>query len=167
MKVFILTKKKTQKTNAIRLLEQKKIPFTISEYVFSDEHMGAKSTAKELGIEESNIFKTLVVVGNKTGPLVAVVPGNKELDLKKIAKVSNNKKVEMLPQKELEPLTGYIHGGCSPVGMKKQLPTYFAKEAESLELFHCSAGQRGLQLTISPSDLIKLLKASLVDITAE
>lgn len=83
MKVLILAKKKTQKTNAIRLLEQKKIPFTVSEYAFSDEHMGAKSTAKELGVEESSIFKTLVVVGNKTGPLVAVVPGDKELDLKK------------------------------------------------------------------------------------
>jgi Cys-tRNA(Pro)/Cys-tRNA(Cys) deacylase len=73
----------------------------------------------------------------------------------------------MLPQRELEPLTGYIHGGCSPVGMKKQLPTFFAKEAENLELFHCSAGQRGLQLNINPSDLVKLLRASFVDITAE
>lgn len=167
MKVFILAKKKTQKTNAVRLLEQKKIAFSVSEYHFTDEHMGAKSTAKELGIETSSIYKTLVVVGNKTGPLVAVIPGDKELDLKKLAKVSGNKKVDMLPQRELEPLTGYIHGGCSPVGMKKQFPTYFASEAKILPLFHCSAGQRGLQLSINPDDLIDLLKASYVDITVE
>ena len=165
MKVYHLAKKKTPKTNAVRFLEQKKIPFTVSEYSFTEEHMGAKATAKELGVEESSIYKTLVAIGNKTGPIVAVVPGDKELDLKKIAKVSQNKKVEMLPMKELEPLTGYIHGGCSPVGMKKQLPTYFAKEAEELDLFHCSAGMRGLQLNIDPKELVKLLRATFVDIT--
>ncbi|MBP2966920.1 aminoacyl-tRNA deacylase, partial [Acinetobacter baumannii] len=125
-------KKKVQKTNAIRLLEQKKITFTVEEYNFTDNHIGAKSTAEELGIDISSIFKTLVVVGNKTGPLVAVIPGDKELDLKKIAKISGNKKVEMLPQRELEPLTGYIHGGCSPIGMKMQFSNFFAKVVENL-----------------------------------
>lgn len=165
MKVFYLGKKKTPKTNAVRFLEQKKIPFTLLEYEFSENHLGAKNAADELGIDVSSIYKTLVAVGNKTGPIVAVVPGDKELDLKKIAKVSGNKKVDMLPMKELEPLTGYIHGGCSPVGMKKQLPTYFAKEAESLAEIRCSAGMRGLQLSINPNELIKLLRASYEDIT--
>lgn len=160
-----MSKKKIAKTNAIRLLEQRKISFSVKEYEFSGDHVGAKNTALQLGIEEGHIFKTLVAVGNKTGPIVAVIPGNKELDLKKIAKVSGNKKVEMLPMKELEPLTGYIHGGCSPVGMKKQFPTFFAKEAEELNVFHCSAGLRGLQLTIAPDELVKLLRSSYVEIT--
>ena len=165
MKVISLSKRKIQKTNAVRMLEQKKIPFTTEEYTVKENHAGAKDTAKQLGIEVSDIFKTLVAVGNKTGPIVAVIPGDKELSLKKIAKVSGNKKVEMLHQKDLEPLTGYVHGGCSPVGMKKQFPTFFAKEAENLTVFHCSAGMRGLQLTINPKDLVDLLDSEFVDIT--
>ncbi len=165
MKVFPLVKNKKHKTNAIRLLEQKKIAFNISEYAFSEGHTSAKEAAKELGLDEASIFKTLVAVGNKTGPIVGVVPGNKELDLKKIAKVSGNKKVEMLPMKELEPLTGYIHGGCSPIGMKKQLPTFVALEANELELIHCSAGMRGLQLEINPKEIVKLLNGEFADIT--
>ncbi|MBO0477576.1 Cys-tRNA(Pro) deacylase [Vagococcus sp. DIV0080] len=165
MKVLYLVKKKVAKTNAVRFLEQKKISFKLSEYEYSEDHLGAKSTAKQLGIEESTIFKTLVAVGNKTGPLVAVIPGNKELDLKKIAKVSGNKKVDMLPMKELEPLTGYIHGGCSPVGMKKQFPTFFAIEAKELDTIHCSAGMRGLQLEIDPKVLVTLLRGSFEELT--
>lgn len=165
MKVFILAKKKPLKTNAVRFLEQKKIPFSVTEYDVSEDHLGAKHAAKELDIPESRIFKTLVAVGNKTGPIVAVIPGDTELDLKKMAKTSGNKKIEMLPMKELEPLTGYIHGGCSPVGMKKQFPTYFASEAERMSEIRCSAGMRGLQLTINPNELIKLLNSSYVDIT--
>ncbi len=159
-------KKKINKTNAIRFLEQQKIPFEVAEYTWTDDHMGAKDTAEQLGLDESEIFKTLVAVGNKTGPIVAVVPGNKELDLKKIAKVSHNKKVEMLPMKELEPLTGYIHGGCSPIGMKKNLPTFFAIEAQTLTDFRCSAGMRGLQMKVSPQALVKLLNGEFVDITS-
>lgn len=165
MKVFILVKKKKHKTNAIRFLEQKKIDFSVSEYNFSEGHTSAKETAKELGLDEANIFKTLVAVGNKTGPIVGVVPGNKELDLKKIAKVSGNKKVDMLPMKELEPLTGYIHGGCSPIGMKKQFPTFVAIEAEELDVFHCSGGMRGLQLEINPKIVVELLRGEFADIT--
>lgn len=165
MRVLTLTKKKKHKTNAIRFLEQKKIPFEISEYAWSMDHMGAKDTAEQLGISESEIYKTLVAVGNKTGPIVAVVPGNKELDLKKIAKVSENKKVDMLPMKELEPLTGYVHGGCSPVGMKKQFPTFFAIEAKDMATFRCSAGVRGLQMKVSPKVLADLLNAEFAEIT--
>ncbi|MEG0285972.1 MULTISPECIES: Cys-tRNA(Pro) deacylase [Vagococcus] len=165
MKVLVLVKKKPLKTNAVRFLEQKKIPFTLAEYEVVENHLDAKSAAKGMGISENTIFKTLVAVGNKTGPIVAVVPGDKELDLKKIAKVSGNKKVEMLPMKELEPLTGYVHGGCSPVGMKKQFPTFFAVEAEELDIIRCSAGMRGLQIVINPNELIKLLNSKYVDIT--
>lgn len=160
-------KKKPIKTNAVRLLEQKKIDFTVDEYCWTENHVGAKDTAKELGISADHIFKTLVAVGNKTGPIVAVVPGNKELDLKKLAKISGNKKVDMLPLKELEPLTGYVHGGCSPVGMKKLLPTYFALEAQNLKTMHCSAGARGLQLSVAPIDLAAIVEASFADISLE
>ncbi|MEG0254518.1 Cys-tRNA(Pro) deacylase [Vagococcus sp.] len=162
-----MAKKKTHKTNAIRLLEKKKIPFEISEYAWSEDHMGAKDAAEQLGVDNSEIYKTLVAVGNKTGPIVAVVPGDKELDLKKIAKVSQNKKVDMLPMKELEPLTGYVHGGCSPIGMKKQFPTFFAVEAEKLETFRCSAGMRGLQMQVAPQILVDLLRGKFADITVE
>lgn len=160
-----LAKKKGHKTNAIRLLEQKKIPFTASEYEWTDDHMGAKGTAAQLGLDEATIFKTLVTVGNVTGPVVAVIPGNKELDLKKLAKASGNKKIEMLPMKEFEPLTGYVHGGCSPVGMKKQFPTYFAEEALHLKAFHCSAGKRGMQLCVDPSVLATVVHGKFVDIS--
>lgn len=165
--MIILAKKKIQKTNAIRFLEQKKIPFEISEYEWDDQHMSAKHTASELGIDEVKIFKTLVTVGNQTGPIVAIVPGNRELDLKKIAKASGNKKVEMLPSKELEPLTGYIHGGCSPVGMKKKFPTFIAKEALDLDTIHVSGGKRGLQLRIDPKVLIDVVGIEVVDLATE
>ncbi|QNN71996.1 Cys-tRNA(Pro) deacylase [Vagococcus carniphilus] len=167
MKVSNLAKKKTVKTNAVRMLEKKKVPFDVYEYAWSEEHMGAKDAAEDLGVDESEIYKTLVAVGNKTGPIVAVVPGNKELDLKKIAKASHNKKVDMLPMKELEPLTGYVHGGCSPVGMKKQFPTYFAIEAKEMPDFRCSAGMRGLQMKVNPQLLADLLRGEFADITTE
>ncbi|MGY3765144.1 Cys-tRNA(Pro) deacylase [Vagococcus vulneris] len=158
-------KKQPHKTNAVRFLEQKKVSFETEEYSWTEEHVGAKDTAKELGIPENELFKTLVTVGNKTGPVVAVIPGNKELDLKKLAKISGNKKIDMLPMKELEPLTGYIHGGCSPVGMKKQFPTYFAIEGKSLPIIRCSAGMRGLQLSINPIELVKIVGGQFADVT--
>ena len=109
-----MAKKKQVKTNAIRIVEQKKIPYQEHTYTFSEDDLGAKHVAEELNQNEAQIFKTLVAVGNKTGPVVAVIPSNQELDLKKIAKESGNKKVEMLHLKDLESLTGYIRGGCSP-----------------------------------------------------
>ena len=124
-----MAKKKQVKTNAIRIVEQKKIPYQEHTYTFSENDLGAKHVAEELNQNEAQIFKTLVAVGNKTGPVVAVIPSNQELDLKKIAKESGNKKVEMLHLKDLENLTGYIRGGCSPVGMKKLFPTYFDQSA--------------------------------------
>lgn len=161
----LLSKKKIRKTNAIRFLEQKKIEFEVTEYDWDESHVSAKYTAAQLGLKEETIFKTLVAVGNVTGALVAIVPADHELDLKKIAKVSGNKKVEMLPMKELEPLTGYVHGGCSPVGMKKKLSTYLAQQAIGLTKIHVSGGRRGVQLGINPNDLIKILGITVADIT--
>lgn len=160
-----MAKKKTIKTNALRLLEQKKISHQEQSFEIDDtQHLSAAAVAARLGIPTENIFKTLVAVGNKTGYLVAVIPSDQVLDLKKLAKVSGNKKVEMLPLKELEAVTGYIRGGCSPVGMKKQFPTYLHLSAEILEVIYVSAGKRGLQMSLNPRDLIKLIGGDFADI---
>ncbi|MCJ0538281.1 Cys-tRNA(Pro) deacylase [Enterococcus cecorum] len=162
-----MAKKKQVKTNAIRIVEQKKIPYQEHTYTFSEDDLGAKHVAEELNQNEAQIFKTLVAVGNKTGPVVAVIPSNQELDLKKIAKESGNKKVEMLHLKDLENLTGYIRGGCSPVGMKKLFPTYFDQSALNFATIMVSAGKRGLQMELSPNDLSSLVRGKFVDLTLE
>ena len=162
-----MAKKKQVKTNAIRIVEQKKIPYQEHTYTFSEDDLGAKHVAEELNQNEAQIFKTLVAVGNKTGPVVAVIPSNQELDLKKIAKESGNKKVEMLHLKDLENLTGYIRGGCSPVGMKKLFPTYFDKSALNFATIMVSAGKRGLQMELAPNDLAGLVRGKFVDLTLE
>ncbi len=162
-----MAKKKQVKTNAIRIVEQKKIPYQEHTYTFSEDDLGAKHVAEELNQNEAQIFKTLVAVGNKTGPVVAVIPSNQELDLKKIAKESGNKKVEMLHLKDLENLTGYIRGGCSPVGMKKLFPTYFDQSALNFATIMVSAGKRGLQMELAPNDLAGLVRGKFVDLTLE
>ncbi|XBG82417.1 Cys-tRNA(Pro) deacylase [Enterococcus cecorum] len=162
-----MAKKKQIKTNAIRIVEQKKIPYQEHTYTFSENDLGAKHVAEELNQNEAQIFKTLVTVGNKTGPVVAVIPSNQELDLKKIAKESGNKKVEMLHLKDLENLTGYIRGGCSPVGMKKLFPTYFDQSALNFATIMVSAGKRGVQMESAPNDLVGLVRGKFVDLTLE
>ena len=162
-----MAKKKQVKTNAIRIVEQKKIPYQEHTYTFSEDDLGAKHVAEELNQNEAQIFKTLVAVGNKTGPVVAVIPSNQELDLKKIAKESGNKKVEMLHLRDLENLTGYIRGGCSPVGMKKLFPTYFDQSALNFATIMVSAGKRGLQMELAPNDLAGLVRGKFVDLTLE
>ncbi|XBG91598.1 Cys-tRNA(Pro) deacylase [Enterococcus cecorum] len=162
-----MAKKKQIKTNAIRIVEQKKIPYQEHTYTFSENDLGAKHVAEELNQNEAQIFKTLVTVGNKTGPVVAVIPSNQELDLKKIAKESGNKKVEMLHLKDLENLTGYIRGGCSPVGMKKLFPTYFDQSALNFATIMVSAGKRGVQMELAPNDLVGLVRGKFVDLTLE
>ncbi|QIL46261.1 Cys-tRNA(Pro) deacylase [Vagococcus coleopterorum] len=159
-----MAKKKIQKTNAIRLLEQKKIPYTEREFEVTDEHTDAVSVAHALGQKEEEIFKTLVTLGNKTGPVVVAIPGNHELDLKKLAKVSGNKKMEMLPLKDLEQTTGYIRGGCSPVGMKKLYPTYFDQSALEHDSIHVSAGKRGVQMSVAPQALAQLVRGEFHDL---
>ena len=162
-----MAKKKQVKTNAIRIVEQKKIPYQEHTYTFSEDDLGAKHVAEELNQNEAQIFKTLVAVGNKTGPVVAVIPSNQELDLKKIATESGNKKVEMLHLKDLENLTGYIRGGCSPVGMKKLFPTYFDQSALNFATIMVSAGKRGVQMELAPNDLAGLVRGKFVDLTLE
>ncbi|EGP4919356.1 TPA: Cys-tRNA(Pro) deacylase [Enterococcus faecium] len=159
-----MAKKKIVKTNAIRMVEQKKIPYTEHEYEWDENHLSASSVAEQLPESQSRIFKTLVALGNVTGPLVAVIPGEAELNLKKLAKVSGNKKVEMLHLKDLEATTGYIRGGCSPIGMKKLFPTYLDQIAESYEQIIVSAGRRGLQMELAPQDICALTSGQFADI---
>lgn len=160
-----MAKKKIQKTNAIRLLEQMKIGYQEAEYPFEEEHIDANTTAKTLGLPAGAIYKTLVTVGNKTGPVVAVIPGNCELDLKSLAKVSGNKKMEMLHLRELESTTGYIRGGCSPIGMKKLFPTFIDEKAQIQTEIHISAGRRGLQMSLQSEDLARATKGQFAKLT--
>ncbi|MCW8065563.1 Cys-tRNA(Pro) deacylase [Enterococcus lactis] len=159
-----MAKKKIVKTNAIRMVEQKKIPYTEHEYEWDENHLSASSVAEQLPESQSRIFKTLVAVGNVTGPLVAVIPGEAELNLKRLAKVSGNKKVEMLHLKDLEATTGYIRGGCSPIGMKKLFPTYLDQIAENYDQIIVSAGRRGLQMELAPQDICALTSGQFADI---
>lgn len=162
-----MAKKKITKTNAIRLLEQKKVAYQEHCYEWSEEHLGADEVALQLAQDEAQVFKTLVLIGNQTGCLVAVIPGNRELDLKKTAQVSGNKKVELLPLKDLETTTGYLRGGCSPVGMKKSFPTFIDQTAQDFATIIISAGHRGLQMELAPNDLQKVIRAAFVELTAK
>ena len=162
-----MAKKKIVKTNAIRMVEQKKIPYTEHEYEWDENHLSASSVAEQLPESQSRIFKTLVAVGNVTGPLVAVIPGEAELNLKKLAKVSGNKKVEMLHLKDLEATTGYIRGGCSPIGMKKFFSTTFHETARDFETIMFSAGKIGHQVEVKLSDVDKVIRYQVADIVTD
>ncbi|EUJ42997.1 Cys-tRNA(Pro) deacylase [Listeria riparia] len=156
--------KKIAKTNASRILDQQKIHYELRQILIQEEHMDATEIAKMLHVSPEKMYKTLVAEGDKTGTIVACIPANKELDLKLLAKVSGNKKVEMLPMKDLEKVTGYIRGGCSPIGMKKRFPTFIADDAKNQEQLFISAGKRGLQLAIAPMDLVQVTNANFEDI---
>lgn len=155
---------KTQKTNAVRLLEAAKVPFSTRTYPVDEEHLDAQHVADALGEDINCVFKTLVLRGERTGLFVCVVPGNCEVDLKKAAHAAGDKKVEMIAMKELLPTTGYIRGGCSPVGMKKALPTYFHSTATDFDTIYVSAGVRGMQLEINPAHLIAFVGATVTDL---
>jgi Cys-tRNA(Pro)/Cys-tRNA(Cys) deacylase len=144
-----------KKTNASRILDSKFISYKLVEYEVDETDLSAVSLAKKIEEDIEQIFKTLVLRGDKTGVFVAIVPGNAEVDLKKAAKISGNKNCAMVHQKELLPLTGYIRGGCSPLGMKKPYPTYIDETCQLFGYIFVSAGQRGLQFKINPEDLIK------------
>lgn len=152
------------KTNAVRIVEAKKIAHEMREYEVSEQELGAEYVALKLGINPERLYKTLVLKGNVTSFLVAVIPSNVQIDLKKIAKVSGNKLCEMLPMKDLLSVTGYIRGGCSPIGMKKLFPTYIEELAQLEETIVISAGKRGLQLILNPTDLSELTNARFVPI---
>jgi len=153
-----------KKTNAARLLDAKSIDYELAEYEVDENDLSATTLAKKLGQDVEQIFKTLVLRGDKTGVFVAVIPGNAEVDLKKAAKVSGNKNCAMVQQKELLGLTGYIRGGCSPLGMKKPYPIYIHETCQLFDLIYISAGQRGLQLKLNPEDLIRMTGAEVCDV---
>lgn len=150
---------KINKTNVARLLDKAKIAYQLVSYEVDENDLSAIHVAEQLGENVEQVFKTLILHGDKNGYFVCVIPGADEVDLKKAAKVSGNKKCEMIPVKELLPLTGYIRGGCSPIGMKKHFPTYIHETAKLFDQIYISAGQRGLQVLLSPADLIKEVKA--------
>lgn len=159
-------KEKINKTNVARLLDKAKIAYQLVPYEVDEADLSAIHVAEQLGENVEQVFKTLILHGDKNGHFVCVVPGDAEVDLKKAAKVSGNKKCEMIPVKELLPLTGYIRGGCSPIGMKKHFPTYMHETAKLFDKIYISAGQRGLQIQLAPADLIREVEALLADLIA-
>ena len=160
-----MAKQKIEKTNEARLLDKAKIAYQLVSYEVDENNLAATHVAEQLGEDIETVFKTLILWGDRTGYLVCVVPGNHEVDLKAAAKVSGNKWVEMLPMKELLPTTGYIRGGCSPIGMIKRFPTYIHSTCLEHEAIYISAGVRGLQIRIAPNDLIGYCSAEVADIS--
>ena len=141
------------KTNAMRLLEAAKISYQAKEYEVDETDLSGSHAADMMGADHDTVFKTLVLKGEKTGYLVCCIPVDEELDLKKVAKAAHDKKVEMIPMKDLLHLTGYIRGGCSPIGMKKKFPLYIEETARLFHQIAVSAGQRGVQIILAPNDL--------------
>lgn len=159
--------KKIAKTNVARLLDQAKISYSLVPYIVDENDLSARHIAEQLGEDIEQVFKTLVLRGDKTGLFVCVVPGEDEVDLKKAAKISGNKKADLIPMKELLPTTGYIRGGCSPIGMKKPFPTYFHETCILFDYIYVSAGVRGLQLKINPDDLVNYVGATVCDLVSD
>ena len=152
------------KTNAMRMLETVKINFTAREYDVSDGEISGTAVAAKLGVECERVFKTLVASGRDTGLCVFVIPSSEELDLKKAAKAAGDKNIEMIKSRELEPNTGYVHGGCSPIGMKKLFPTFIDETALLFDTIFVSGGRVGLQIEIAPPDLSNMVSAVFCDI---
>ena len=155
---------KIEKTNAARLLDKAGITYELIPYEVDESNLAAEHVAEQLGQNIEQVFKTLVLRGDKNGLFVCVIPGNFEVDLKVAAKISGNKNCDLIPMKELLPLTGYIRGGCSPIGMKKPFPTFIHESALLHDHIYISAGVRGLQLKISPQDLIDYVGAEIYPI---
>lgn len=157
--------KKAVKTNAIRLIEQQKVVHDVIEYSFVEgEHVDGASVAAKIGYDLEHVYKTLVTTAGANKYFVFVIPVNDELNLKAAAKVVGEKKIEMIHVKELLPLTGYVRGGCSPVGMKKLFPTFIDQTAEKRAFMIVSAGKIGMQVKLSPHDLARLSKANFADL---
>ena len=157
--------KKEEKTNVMRVLDGKKIPYEKHSYE-PDATMSGEEIAGILGEDPAKVFKTLVTQGKSGAYYVFVVPVGTELDLKKAAKAAGEKAINMIRQKELLPLTGYVHGGCSPIGMKKQFPTFIHETAAGLDRIFVSAGKVGFQIELSPEDLVSVTGCKVTDITA-
>lgn len=151
--------KPIKKTNAARILDDLKIEYRLVEYPVDEEHLDAVHVAKEVGMPPDQVFKTLCVRGDKTGVIFAVIPGDGELDLKALARVSKNKSCEMVHLKEVLPLTGYIRGGCSPLGAKKDYPVFMDETMILWDEIAISAGQRGMQIVANPEELARATRA--------
>lgn len=159
--------KKIDKTNAARLLDRAKISYELVPYEVDEDNLAATHVAEELGEDIATVFKTLVLRGDRNGLFVCVIQGDKEVDLKAAARVSGNKKCDLIAMKELLPTTGYIRGGCSPIGMKKPFPTYIDISCFEHERIYVSAGVRGLQIAIAPQDLVDFVGAELAEISTQ
>ena len=157
--------KKIAKTNVARLLDQAKISYSLVPYIVDENDLSAGHIAEQLGEDIEQVFKTLVLRGDKTGHFVCVVPGEDEVDLKKAAKISGNKKADLIPVRDLLPTTGYIRGGCSPIGMKKPFPTFFHISVLQHSVIYISAGVRGLQIRIAPQDLLRFVGGETAEIS--
>lgn len=155
---------KINKTNVARLLDKAKIAYDLVPYEVDENDLSATHVAQQLKEDVTQVFKTIILHGDKTGYFVCVIPGDEEVDLKKAAKVSGNKSCQLIPVKDLLQLTGYIRGGCSPIGMKKHFPTFIHHSVEGFDRIYVSAGQRGLQIHLAPQDLIKESRAEIADL---
>ena len=152
------------KTNAIRTLETSRVSFETASYEVDESDLTGETVAHRIGADPDTVFKTLVCSGDKNGYVVFCIPVTTNLDLKKAAVSSGNKKVEMIKVRELFPLTGYVRGGCSPVGMKKQLQTYIDETAQLFDRIYVSAGVRGMQIKLNPDDLAETIGARYADL---
>ncbi len=152
------------KTNAVRILESKNISFTLKSYEVDESDLSAVTVALKIGAEPEQVFKTLLTRGDKTGIIVFCIPGNYELNWKKAASVSGNKNIEMVKANEVLSLTGYLRGGCSPIGMKKSFPTFLDETANIFDKIYVSAGVRGSQIFLNPVDLKNLVNAEFADL---
>lgn len=157
--------KKIDKTNAARLLDKAKIEYELIPYTVDENNLAATHVAEELGEDIATVFKTLVLRGDRNGLFVCVIPGDHEVDLKVAARISANKKADLIAMKELLPTTGYIRGGCSPIGMKRPLPTYIHASCLDHERIYISAGIRGLQIAINPNALIEYCSATVAELS--
>lgn len=153
-----------KKTNALRLLDQKKIPYRTIEYDVSDGDLEATTVARKIAMPPEQVFKTLVAHGDGAAPVVFVIPGNCELDLRRAARASSHKKVELLPVKDLLATTGYVRGGCSPLAMKRAFPTYFDESVELFDQIAVSAGAIGMQVVLTPADLLQASAATIAEL---
>ncbi len=154
------------KTNAVRRLERAGIDFSIREYPVDGEHLDAITVARSIDAEPDRVFKTLVTRSERGDHYVFCIPGNAELDLRKAARTAGVRRIALIPLKELQPLTGYVHGGCSPIEMKRELPTWIDESCELFDTIFVSAGVRGMQIEIGPRELCSIIAARQADLTA-
>ena len=160
-----MSKKGHKKTNALRILDTHHIPYEVFTYEWSEEQAAGVHVVESLQIPAEQVFKTLVGKGNVTGHVVFCIPVEGELDMKQAARVSGNKSVELIAVKELLPLTGYLRGGCSPLGMKKAFPTFFDASIEHISSVYVSAGLRGMQVQVEPTSLITVVEGTVAPLT--